>query len=56
MRVGDLVRNLNSECGLLGIVVGWENIDRSLGTIVPMVRWNDGRTSWVMPHLVTVIS
>ena len=56
MIVGDLVRNLNSESGMLGIIVGWANIDRSLGTIVPMVHWNDGRTGWVMPHLVTVIS
>ena len=52
MKVGDLVRNLNSESGMLGIIVGWH----SGGKICPIVHWNDGRTSWVMPHLVKVIT
>ena len=52
MKVGDLVRNLKSESGMLGLIVGW---NRSLGNICPIVHWNDGRTSWVMPHLVKVI-
>jgi len=53
MKVGDLVRSLNSESGLLGIIVGW---NRSLANIGPIVNWNDGRTSWVMTHLVKVVA
>jgi len=53
--VGDLVRNLNSESGMLGIIVSWYFYEDS-PTPCPVVRWNDGRTGWVMPHLVTVIS
>ena len=52
MKVGDLVRSLKSESGMLGIIVGW---NRSLANICPIVHWNDGRTSWVMPHLVKVV-
>ena len=55
MMIGDLVRSLNSETGMLiGIIVGW---NRSVGNrMMPIVHWNDGRTSWVMPHLIKVIA
>lgn len=53
MQVGDLVRSLKSESGMLGIIVGWHRANPSPS---PIVHWNDGRTNWVMPHLVKVIS
>ena len=55
MRVGDLVRNLSSQSGMLGIIVSWYFFDDS-PTPCPVVHWNDGRTNWVMPHLVKVIT
>ena len=56
VKVGDLVRNLNSESGLMGIIVGWENINRVSNTIAPMVAWQDGRVSWIVAHRVEVVS
>ena len=53
MKVGDLVRSLKSESGMLGIIVGWH---RATPSPCPIVRWNDGRTSWVMLHLIKVIA
>ena len=52
MKVGDLVRNLSSESGMLGIIVGWISEPHRC----PIVHWNDGRTSWVMLHLIKVIT
>jgi len=54
MKVGDLVRNLKSESGMLGIIVGWHRAAPRHHPS-PIVHWNDGRTSWVMPHLVKVV-
>jgi hypothetical protein len=53
MKVGDLVRNLSSFSVMLGIIVGWH--PHRGGPACPIVRWNDGRTNWIMPHLVKVI-
>jgi len=53
MKIGDLVRNLNSESGMLGIIVGWH---RATPCPSPIVHWSDGRTNWVMPHLVKVVA
>ena len=53
MKVGDLVNNLNSRVGLLGIIVGWHV---SAHGHFPLVHWNDGRTAWIVPHRVEVIS
>ena len=53
MKVGDLVRSLKSESGLLGIIVGWHR--QSPCRPSPIVCWNDGRTSWVLQHLVKVV-
>ena len=52
MKVGDLVRSLKSESGILGIIVSWYFFDGS-STPCPVVLWMDGRKSWVMPHLVS---
>lgn len=56
MQVGDLIKNLNSESGLMGIIVGWETINRASNNIAPMVAWQDGRVSWIMMHRVAVIN
>ena len=59
MQVGDLVRNLNSESGLLGIVVDWTDTkwhDNTQNVNHPVVHWNDGRTSWIMANRVEVIN
>jgi len=47
VRIGDLVRNLNSEMGMTGVIVGW-----STG---PVVLWADGSRSWIMAHRVSVV-
>ena len=54
MRVGDLVRNLNSETGLMGIIVGWEETKWSTEP-APVVAWQDGRVSWIMAHRLSVV-
>ena len=59
MQIGDLVRNLNSESGLLGIIVGWSKTDwrdDSGCKHHPVVQWADGRRQWIMAHRVKVIS
>jgi hypothetical protein len=54
MRIGDLVKNVSSERGMLGIIVSWHFYeDRRM---CPVVRWSDGRTNWIMPHLVKLVS
>ena len=55
MKLGDLVENLNSEGGLLGVVVGWQRWGKAPFSKAPVVSWADGRVSWVMPHLVNVV-
>ena len=54
MKVGDLVRHLKSEGGMLGIIVGWHR--QTACRPSPIVCWNDGRTSWVLQHLVKVVA
>ena len=59
MKIGDLVRNLNSESGLVGIVVDWTDTkwpDNNQNANHPVVHWFDGRTGWIMAHLVEVIN
>ena len=59
MKVGDLVRNLNSESGMTGVIVGWSDDKRpGIGTLRrrdPVVLWADGRCSWIMAHRVSVV-
>ncbi len=58
MQIGDLVRNLNSESGMTGIIVGWSNnqgSDPREGRRDPVVIWADGRKGWIMAHRVTVV-
>ena len=58
MQIGDLVRNLNSEMGMTGIIVGWsdnQGSDPREGRRDPVVIWADGRKGWIMAHRVTVV-
>jgi len=54
MKIGDLVRNLNSESGLLGIVVGWKNFNGEAQR-QPIVSWADSRVNWIMRNMMEVI-
>jgi len=59
VKVGDLVRNLNSESGLLGIVVDWTDTkwpDNTQNKNHPVVAWLDGRTTWIMANRVEIIN
>ena len=55
MKVGDLVKNLNSEARCTGLVVDFE-FRRSGGGFysirMPVVLWADGRCSPIMPDMV----
>jgi len=57
VKVGDLVRNLNSESKMTGLVVDWsdhQNSDPRPLRRDPVVIWADGRKGWIMRHLVEV--
>ena len=46
MEIGDLVRNKNSESGMLGVLTGWKTIIRDfVPHTYPVVAWQDGRVS-----------
>jgi hypothetical protein len=53
VKVGDLVKNLNSESRMTGIIVGWHNVPNQ--EIAPMVLWADGRCNWIVLHRVEVV-
>lgn len=58
MIIGDLVRNLNSEMGMTGVIVGWsdhQESDPREGRRDPVVQWADGRCSWITAHRVSVV-
>ena len=55
MKVGDLVKNLNSESKQRGIVVDFEFRKASCGLYsfkMPVVLWSDSRRSSIMPDMV----
>ena len=52
MKVGDLVRNLNSEGGLLGVII---NFHENGARHVPVVCWQDGRTGWITRSKIKII-
>ena len=57
MKVGDLVRNLNSEARCAGIVVDFEIRKADGGGYsvrMPVVMWSDKRCSPIMPDMVEV--
>ena len=53
MKIGDLVKNLNSESGMLGIILRTSHARLPNGITV---AWNDGRTSAVLKRMVKVIN
>ena len=58
MKVGDLVRNLNSESRMTGIIVGWSDNQRTdprMGRRSPIVLWADGRCNWIVRHRAEVV-
>ena len=57
MKVGDLVRNKNSESGEMGIITKWHTFDPDTNPLTfPIVRWADGRVSSIQTNLVEVVS
>ena len=58
MKVGDLVKNLNSESKMTGVVVGFEfhkPIDGGYSVRMPVVLWSDKRCSPIMPDRAAVV-
>ena len=58
MKVGDMVKNLKSERGLLGLVINWTDIlwpNNNQGTNHPVVLWSDGRATWIQAEFVEVV-
>jgi hypothetical protein len=57
MKVGDLVKNLNSESRMTGIIIGWSDRPGSARRRrrSPIVFWEDGRCNWIVRHRVEVI-
>lgn len=59
MKVGDLVRNLNSESRMTGVIVGWSDNQEDLfpgaGSPSPIVLWADGRCNWIVRRRVEVV-
>ena len=58
MKPGDLVKNLNSESRMTGIIVGWSDHQQSDPREErrdPVVLWADGRCNWIVRHRVKVI-
>mgnify|MGYP001300929876 FL=1 len=59
MNIGDLVKNLKSERGLLGIIVDWTDNkwpNNNQSENHPVVLWLDGCTTWIESHFVEVVS
>ncbi len=59
MKVGDLVRNLNSESKMHGVIVDFELREAEGGLYsvrMPVVLWPDKRCSSIMPDMVEVSS
>jgi len=57
VKVGDLVRNLNSEARCTGLVVDFEIRKAGGGGYsvrMPVVMWSDKRCSPIMPDMVEV--
>lgn len=58
---GDLVRNKNSESGMVGLFMRWrtycsnENDSRASSIRFPEVRWSDGRLSTIQYNLLECV-
>ena len=59
MKAGDLVKNLNSESKMHGVVVGFELREAEGGMYsvrMPVVLWGDKRCCPIMPDMVEKVS
>ena len=57
MKVGDLVRNKNSESGEIGIIIRFHTFDPHTNPLTfPMVRWADGRVASIQLNLLELVS
>ena len=57
MKRGDLVRNLNSESKMHGVIVDFETLKAGGGRYsvrMPVVLWSDKRCSPITPDMVEV--
>ncbi len=53
LKPGDLVRNLNSESGLLGLFIQWRTFDRETNPYTcPEVLWFDGRLGTIQTNRI----
>jgi hypothetical protein len=55
MKIGDLVKNLNSESRMTGIIIGWHQA-MATADPTPLVLWADGRCNWIVLHRVEVVN
>ena len=54
MQVGDMIKDIRTEDGLTGVVLDWVQsvvFDRK-----PLVYWQDGSTSAILPDMIEVLS
>ena len=57
MKVGDLVRNKNSESGMLGLFIKRKTFaEHPRPYICPIVLWSDGRLGSIQESLLEVAS
>ncbi len=59
MKAGDMVKNIKSERGLLGLIVDWsDNLwpNNNQGTKHPVILWSDGHKTWIEARHVEVIN
>ena len=59
MEVGNLVKNLNSESRMCGVIVDFtDRYTRTDGysPMMPVVLWSDGRCAPIMPNFVEKVN
>ncbi len=59
MKIGDLVKNLKSDRGMLGLIVDWTDNrwpENFQVTNHPIVLWLDGCTTWIEAQHVEVVN
>ena len=54
MQVGDMIKDIRTDNGLTGVILDWVQsvvFDRK-----PLVYWQDGSTSAILPDMIEVLS
>jgi len=54
LNVGDMIKDIRTENGLTGVILNWVQsvvFDRK-----PLVYWQDGSTSAILPDMIEVVS